>query len=72
VIVGTVKETFSGEARVALTPASARELQKLGHSCQIESGAGDAAGYTDAAYKDAGVTIVESAQALFRSTPACR
>jgi len=67
VIVGTVKETFSGEARVAMTPASARELQKLGHSCQIESGAGDAAGYTDAAYKEAGVTVVESAQSLFSS-----
>ena len=44
-IVGSPRETFPGEARVAMTPASARELQKLGHSCMIESGAGDAAGY---------------------------
>ncbi len=67
-IVGTVKEVFNGEARVALTPASAKELQKLGHTCQIESGAGDAAGYTDASYKESGVTVVENAAALYSSS----
>ena len=67
-IVGTVKETFNGEARVAMTPASARELQKLGHTCQIESGAGDAAGYTDAAYKEAGVSVVASAAQLYSTS----
>ncbi len=65
-IVGSPRETFPGEARVAMTPASARELQKLGHSCMIETGAGDAAGYPDAAYKDAGVDIANSADDLYR------
>lgn len=64
-IVGTPKESFDGEARVAMTPASARELQKLGHSCLLESGAGDAAGYSDAAYEEADVTIVNSVQDLY-------
>ena len=67
-VVGSPKETFTNEARVAMTPASARELQKLGHTCQIQSGAGDAAGYTDEAYADAGVTIVDSAAALYSSS----
>lgn len=65
-IVGSPRETFQGEARVAMTPASARELQKLGHRCMVESGAGVAAGYSDTAYQDAGVDIAESAESLFR------
>lgn len=67
-IVGTPKESFSGEARVAMTPSSARELQKLGHTCRIESGAGYAAGYPDSAYTDAGVTIAATAAELFNSS----
>ena len=56
--IGTPKETFAGESRVAMTPDSARLLQKLGHECVLETGAGKAAGFSDAAYKDAGVEIV--------------
>lgn len=67
-IVGTPRETATDEARVAMTPASARELQKLGHTCQIESGAGDAAGYSDTAYTEAGVKIRSSAVELFSSS----
>lgn len=63
--IGAPKETFEGEARVAMTPDSAVQLQKLGHSCFIESGAGQAAGFTDAAYQAVGVTVVAGAQALF-------
>jgi len=66
-IVGTPKEILSGEARVAMTPASAREIQKLGHSCLIESGAGDAAGYSDDSYSEANVKIVQSAAELIKS-----
>ncbi len=67
-IVGAPRESSSNEARVAMTPASARELQKLGHTCQIESGAGDAAGYSDQAYTEAGVQVVPSAAELFGSS----
>ena len=65
-IVGSPRETFPGEARVAMTPASARELQKLGHSCMLETGAGVAAGYPDAVYQEAGVDIANSAEDLYR------
>lgn len=65
--IGSPKEIFQGEARVAMTPDSALQLQKLGYECLIEAGAGKAAGFSDEAYAKAGVTVVESAAALFES-----
>ena len=59
--IGAPKESASGEARVAMTPASAKDLQKLGHECLIQKGAGAAAGFDDAAYKDAGAKVVTGA-----------
>ncbi|RMD93416.1 MAG: NAD(P)(+) transhydrogenase (Re/Si-specific) subunit alpha, partial [Alphaproteobacteria bacterium] len=56
--IGTPKEVAKGEARVAMTPESARALQKLGYDCLIESGAGEAAGFSDAAYEEAGVEVI--------------
>ncbi|WP_377513276.1 hypothetical protein, partial [Octadecabacter sp. R77987] len=41
--IGAPKETYEGENRVAMTPASALDLQKLGYDCVIETGAGAAA-----------------------------
>jgi NAD(P) transhydrogenase subunit alpha len=62
--IGALKEIIPGEARVAMTPDSAVQLQKLGHACVIEAGAGAAAGFEDAAYRAAGVEIVADAAAL--------
>jgi NAD(P) transhydrogenase subunit alpha len=56
-----------GEARVAMTPDSAIQLQKLGYECFIESGAGLEARFSDADYQAAGVAVVDSAEALFQS-----
>jgi NAD(P) transhydrogenase subunit alpha len=64
--IGVPRETFTGENRVALTPDSALQLQKLGHECLVEAGAGQAAGITDAAYSAAGVTVVKTAADLFK------
>ena len=50
-----------------MTPDSARQLQKLGYECAIESGAGAAAGFSDAAYEEAGVEIIKTAAALWKS-----
>ena len=63
--IGAPKESFEGENRVAMTPDSAIQLVKLGHSCVIESGAGLKAGFSDAAYQAAGVEVVKTAKALF-------
>ncbi|OWY12808.1 NAD(P) transhydrogenase subunit alpha [Thioclava sp. F34-6] len=64
--IGAPKEIFEGEARVAMTPDSALQLQKLGHECFIETGAGVRAGFTDEAYEAANVTVVKTAAALFK------
>ncbi|MCV2890150.1 Re/Si-specific NAD(P)(+) transhydrogenase subunit alpha [Ruegeria aquimaris] len=64
--IGTPKEIFEGENRVAMTPDSALQLQKLGYDCAIESGAGAAAGFSDALYEAAGVQIIKTAAALWK------
>ncbi|MEL7347158.1 MAG: Re/Si-specific NAD(P)(+) transhydrogenase subunit alpha [Pseudomonadota bacterium] len=63
--IGAPKEIEPGEARVALTPESAGRLQKLGYDCLVESGAGALASFSDDAYRAAGVTVVDSAAALW-------
>ncbi len=65
--IGAAKEIFDGEARVAMTPESALQLVKLGHSCVIEAGAGARAGFSDAIYAAAGVEVVKTAAALFKA-----
>ncbi|KCV83142.1 NAD(P) transhydrogenase subunit alpha [Actibacterium atlanticum] len=64
--IGAPKEIFEGEARVAMTPDSARQLQKLGYDCAIETGAGEAAGFADALYAEAGVEVIKTAAALWK------
>jgi NAD(P) transhydrogenase subunit alpha len=66
--IGALREIVAGENRVAITPESALQLQKLGHSCVIETGAGTRAGFSDAAYAAAGVSIVPDAAALSAAT----
>src|SRR6056297_790904 len=58
---------MEGEARVAMTPDSALQLQKLGYDCAIEAGAGKAAGFADAAYKEAGVEVIKTPAALYKA-----
>ena len=65
--IGSPKEVMPGEARVAMTPASAVQLQKLGYECFIENGAGQLARFSDADYESAGVTVVDSPSALFEA-----
>ena len=65
--IGTPKEVSAGEARVAMTPDSALQLQKLGYECVVASGAGVAAGFADALYREAGVEVVKTAAALWKA-----
>ncbi|NKN38280.1 Re/Si-specific NAD(P)(+) transhydrogenase subunit alpha [Agrobacterium sp. a22-2] len=65
--IGSPREIFQGEARVAMTPDSAIQLKKLGYDCVIEAGAGKAAGFSDDAYRAVGVDVVETAETLFAS-----
>jgi hypothetical protein len=55
------REIRTGERRVAATPDTVLRLVKLGFTVGIESGAGVEAGFTDAAYVEAGAEIVPDA-----------
>ena len=66
-IISIPKESYTGEKRVALTPESAKQIAKLGHELRIEKGAGKKAEFSDADYKDAGVTVVD-ADAIWKDT----
>ena len=67
-IIGSPKELQAGEKRVAMTPASASQLIKLGFECIIETGAGVEAGFSDADYKAAGVKIIKTAANLWKQS----
>lgn len=59
--IGIPKETFPLEKRVAASPESVARLLKPGfRAVQIETGAGEASHFSDAAYVEAGATIVPS------------
>ncbi len=62
--IGALKETARGENRVSMTPDSAVQLQKLGHSCCIQAGAGVASGFSDDAYTAVGVEVFGTAKQL--------
>lgn len=57
-IISVPKEIKNNENRVALTPAGAKELTKNGHTVFVQSTAGNASGFTDATYEEAGASIV--------------
>ena len=59
--VGCPLETAEGEKRVAMTPDSVGQIQKLGYECLVQSGAGAAAGFDGAAYEWAASGGVQSA-----------
>jgi H+-translocating NAD(P) transhydrogenase subunit alpha len=62
--IGALKETIPGERRVALVPESCKKLLQAGYEVSIESGAGDAAGFPDAAYGEVGAALQAGAAAL--------
>ena len=63
--IGVPKEIFAGERRVATTPDVVGQLQKLGFSVLVESGAGAEANYSDDAYRAAGCEIVAGADEVW-------
>lgn len=56
--VGVRREQRAGERRVAATPETVQQLTALGLDVAVESGAGNEAGYADAAFAQAGATVV--------------
>jgi NAD(P) transhydrogenase subunit alpha len=56
-VVGVPRETFPGEARVALVPAVLPQLSKAGLDVLVEAHAGEMAGFPDDAYVAHGARI---------------
>jgi NAD(P) transhydrogenase subunit alpha len=56
--VAVARETFPGERRVALVPASVPALAKAGLEVVVESSAGRAAGYPDEKFTESGAQVV--------------
>ena len=66
--IGVPREVYAGEKRVATTPEVAEKLQKLGFSVAVESCAGLPAKFSDDAYRNAGVDVVEDTKNLWASS----
>ncbi len=66
-IIGVPKETYTGERRVAIVPATVPSLQKAGFVIHLEKGAGLEAGFTDKMYEDQGVVISDRAEVLSKA-----
>lgn len=66
-IAGIPKETFPNEKRVALVPTAIPALKKIGVDVMVESGAGLAAGYSDAEYTDKGATVGKREEVFAKS-----
>ena len=62
----TTKETWPGEKRVALVPQIVQKLTNLGFDVTVQTGCGEEAGFTDAAYEKAGAVLTEYADEALR------
>jgi NAD(P) transhydrogenase subunit alpha len=63
--IAVPRETAEGETRAALTPQIAGQLVASGNQVLVQAGAGEAAHFPDAAYAEAGATLVPDVAALF-------
>lgn len=63
--IAVPRETAEGETRTALTPPIAGQLVASGNTVLVQAGAGAGAHFPDAAYAEAGATIVPDAPALY-------
>ena len=65
--LGIPLERALHERRVAAVPASVKAFSGWGWAVQVEAGAGAAAGFPDAAYEEAGASIVPDAAAAHQA-----
>ena len=65
--IGIPKEIQKFESRVALTPEAVDQLVNSGHEVLIESGAGNAANYSDTDYSELGGFILDSKSEIYQA-----
>ncbi|WP_339197630.1 alanine dehydrogenase [Solibacillus sp. FSL R5-0449] len=66
-IIGVPKELKNNENRVAITPAGVDGFIKAGHKVLIEKGAGLGSGFTDLEYVNAGASILDTAEEVWKA-----
>src|SRR3970040_1688659 len=67
-VIGVPRETAAGERRVATVPDVVEKLIKLGFKVAVQSGAGEAANFSDDVYRAAGAEIVDGAAKLWAAS----
>ena len=63
--IGVPREIKPLEGRVGLVPQAAAQLVRRGHEVLVETGAGEASGYPDEAYRTLGAGIAADAAAVY-------
>ena len=66
-VIGIPKESQKYESRVALTPEAVDQLVNTGHEVRIETGAGNAANYSNTDYSELGGFIVDQKAEVYES-----
>ena len=66
--IGVLKETWPGEVRTSMVPANVAKLVKTGFSIVIEKNTGEASGFADTAYEEAGARIESDRGAILGSS----
>lgn len=63
--LGVPQQRTDGETRAPLTPQAVKKIVGLGAEVVVEAGLGRGAGMADAAYADAGATVVDDPNAIW-------
>lgn len=66
-IIGLPKEVKDNEYRVSMLPGGVKQLVENGHEVVVQSGAGEASGFSDREYERAGATLVSSAKEAWKA-----
>lgn len=64
-MIGMPKETVQEERRICLTPDAVTAITAHGHRVKIQRGAGEASGFKDKEYSEAGAELVSDAKSVF-------
>ncbi|MGE4634051.1 MAG: NAD(P)(+) transhydrogenase (Re/Si-specific) subunit alpha, partial [Arenicellales bacterium] len=64
-IIGIPTESALGERRVAIAPVTIPRIIELGFAVQVQSGAGEAAGFSDDEYLAGGAMVAGSREVLW-------
>jgi len=64
-LIGVPRESAADEKRVATVPEVVEKLLKLGFRVAVQSGAGDAANFSDESYRAAGAEIIGDTERLW-------